>query len=180
MQTDDLTPIIESIGALADTAEADRWKLAEAIYDAFQELPLYSRGLTSGLCLRLKRSTDSIYALRDSFGLKSRLRYESEIPVSHFSTLAHLQGRYDMSDDDCREWLDWVQETNASVREMSIEISTRHTADQKKEFLRAVNRAVRLLTTLYQDSESVSLPQPYRIILKAAMDGLREVLSWGD
>jgi hypothetical protein len=158
---DGLQPIIESIGAIADKAEASKWDLARAIAEAYAEFQPYSRGLTSGLCLRLKRSTDSLYALRDAFELKSRLRYESEIPVSHFSTLSRLQDHFDLTDEDCVNWLDWVRETGASVREMSCEVSTAHEADQRKEWFKKVGRLVKLMTTIYQDAGALGMPEEY-------------------
>jgi hypothetical protein len=161
MSESELQTIVEEIGQLADTAETSRWKVAQAISEAYSELPAYSHGLTSGLCVRLKRSTDSIYAIRDAYDLKSKLRYDSEITVSHFSTLAHLQKRYELDDDTCRSWLDWVQETDASVREMSSEISMSCEADQRQEWFRKIERLVKLMTTIYRDAAGLGMPEEY-------------------
>ena len=166
MNEDGLQEIVESIGVLADTAETSRWKVAQAISEAYSELPAYSHGLTSGLCLRLKRSTDSIYAIRDAYDLKSKLRYDSEITVSHFSTLAHLQKRYELDDDTCRSWLDWVQETGASVRDMSSEISMSCESDQRQEWLKRAKRVSKMFFALFQDAEQVGLPENLYQILK--------------
>lgn len=179
-ENEGLQEIVEAIGALSDKAEADKWAVASAISAAYQELPLYSRGLTSGLCLRLKKSEDSIYNLRNAENLRAGLRYNTDsVTVSHFSTLYHLRDRFRLTDADCVKWLDWVKETGASVREMSMEVSIAHTQDARAAFLRRCGKVAKSLMVLYQDSESVGLPQPLRIVLKSACEGLGKVLEWG-
>jgi hypothetical protein len=176
--SDELQAIVDEIGALADLAEKDKWAVASAIAAAYSELPLYSRGLTSGLCLRLKKSEDMIYNLRDAENLRANLRYNSEtLSVSHFSTLSHLQDKFNLTDSDCVRWLDWAKECSASVRELSCEVSTAHTIDQKKEYFRLVTRMSKLLDRLWEDAESVDMPENLRQLTKAA---LRVLMDWID
>jgi hypothetical protein len=171
---DDLQSIVEEIGALADAMEKDRWKLCAAIAAAFEELPAYSRGLTIGLSARLKKSGDQIYSLRDSEILRSRLRYDTEIPPSHFSTLSRLRDRFNLTDEICIEWLDWVKETGASVREMSCEITIKYTEDGKKAFFRRVIRVQKDVQRLLEEAEAIRLPEQLRALTKSALAVLRE------
>ena len=178
----ELQEIVESIGRLGDIAEGDKWKLAEAVEIAYAEFPAYHHGLTSGLCQRLRKSTDQVYNLRDASALKSKLLVVSELSVSHFASLSRLRDRYDLSDDSCREWLSWAEENEISVRELSMEISTRHTADQRKEFMRRVQKIGREIERLWTDSESVQLPDDLRILTKNALsvlkDWIEKLLEW--
>ena len=178
-----LAKIVESIGGLGDRAESSKWALASAIAAAYTELPLYSRGLTSGLCLRLKKSEDMIYNLRNAENLREKLRYDSDsLHVSHFSTLYHLQDRFNLTDKDCIKWLDWCKETDASVRELSQEITTAYTADQRKEFFKKVDKLDKLLQRIWEEAESVSMPDNLRAVTKDALKVVREwiaqLLEW--
>lgn len=181
--TEGLEEIVESIGALSDKAEKDRWELCAAIANAFEELPAYSRGLTIGLAARLKKSSDQIYSLRDSEILRARLRYDTVIPPSHFSTLSRLQDRFNLTYAECIKWLDWVKETDASVREMSIEVSTAHDADPLKAFMRRVIRVQKDVQRLWNDAETLSMPEQLRALTKSALAVLKEwidnLLEWG-
>jgi hypothetical protein len=185
MSEEALESIVEEIGLLADKAEASKWELAKAISEAYQEMPAYSRGLTSGLCSRLKRSTDSIYGLRDAFDLKNLLDASySLLSVSHFTALAHLKDKYNLTEDDCIRWIDWAEQTDSSVRDMSIEVSTAHCADAKKAYLKLVNRVQKDVERLWADSETIGLPDSLRAACKAALGALRDwiaqLLEWGN
>jgi hypothetical protein len=184
MNEDGLQTIVEAIGVLADTAETSRWKVAQAISEAYSELPAYHHGLTSGLCVRLRKSTDAIYNLRDAFELKNILHVsESSLSVSHYATLSHLRDKYDLTDDDCKEWLELAQENALSVREMSGEISTAYDADPRQAWLKLVKRTARSFYTLFQDAEQIGLPENLYQILKtlSAMicDWEEKLGNWG-
>jgi hypothetical protein len=167
MSESDLQPVIEEIGKLADRAENDKWALAESIAVAYTEFKPYSHGLTSGLCIRLCKSTDAIYNLRDAFELKNLLHVsEPTVSVSHFATLSHLKDKYDLTEDDCREWLGLAQENALSVREMSSEISTAYDADPRQAWLKLAKRTARSFYTLFQDAEQIGLPENLYQILK--------------
>jgi hypothetical protein len=185
MSDESLQAIVEEIGVLADRAEASKWGLAEAVATAYAEFEAYHRGLTSGLCIRLKRSTDMIYALRDAANLRESLRYESDLlTVSHFSTLSHLRDRYELSDDDCRSWLEWAQENCISVREMAIEVSLQRETDARKAFFKRIEKINKLVQLAWQDCESVGLPDNLRAATKIVLSALREwvekLLAWGN
>ena len=174
MSEEALHEVIEAIGALADKTEASKWSLAEAVSTAYMEFKPYSRGLTAGLCARLKRSTDMIYALRDAFDLKSRLRYASEIPVSHFATLSRLKDKFNLTDEDCITWLDWVQETGASVRDMSMEISAAYEEDARKSFFKRIDKISKLVELVWTECESIQMPELLRALTKTSLQVLRE------
>jgi hypothetical protein len=180
----ELAPIIESIGRLNDCAEASRWQVCSAIASAFDELPAYSRGLTAGLCARMHKSTDQIYCLRDSERLRANLRYDTVLSPSIFSTLFHLRDRYNLDDNACREWLDWVKETGASVRDMSQEITTKYTEDSNKAFIKRAMRVQKDVQRLWEDMELIGLPDSIRAVTRAALIVLKEwitaLLEWRD
>ena len=182
--TDELSEVVEAIGKLGDRAEYSKWELSEAVATAYAEFHSYTRGLTAGLCARLRKSTDLIYSLRDAWELKSLLvKSDSPLSVSHFAVLSRLRDRYTLSDDDCREWLTWAEEVGASVREMSIEVSMAHDADPLKSFMRRVEKVGREVQRLWEDCESINLSEDLRALTKAALKVLREwikkLLEWG-
>jgi hypothetical protein len=167
MNESELQPIIEEIGKLADRAESDKWALAESIATAYGEFSAYHHGLTSGLCVRLCKSTDAIYNLRDSWELKNLLHVsEPSLSVSHYATLSHLRDRYDLTEEDCIEWLALAQENALSVRELSSEVSTACELDARKEWLKRAKRVSRMFFTLFQDAEQIGLPENLYQILK--------------
>jgi hypothetical protein len=178
-----LQEVVESIGVLADRAESDKWALAEAIEVAYAEFPAYHHGLTSGLCQRLRKSSDQVYNLRYASALKSKLLVVSVLSVSHFSTLSHLRDKYDLTDEDCKEWIGWAEENGISVREMSIEISTRHTQDAKKAYFRLVLRVQRDVERLWEGAEAIGMPEALwaatRAALKVLKDWIAALLEWG-
>jgi hypothetical protein len=180
---DGLQEIVESIGVLADRAESDKWALAEAVATAYAEFPAYTRGLTAGLCSRLRKSTDLIYGLRDAFNLKSSLKVESDLSVSHFATLSHLRDKYNLTDEECKSWLEWSEENGISVRELSMEISEKYCADAKKAYMKRVERVHKEIEKLWQDSEVIGIPNELRALTKNALRTLIEwvtaLLAWG-
>jgi hypothetical protein len=185
MSDEALQQIISEIGLLADKAEASKWSLAEAVSTAYMEFKPYSRGLTAGLCSRLRKSTDSIYGLRDAWNLKNLLNVsDSALSVSHFATLSRLKDKFNLTEEDCITWLGWAQEIGASVRDMSMEISTAHCADAKKSYLKLVNRVDKDIQRLWDDSETIGLPDSLRAACKAALGALRDwiaqLLEWGN
>jgi len=184
MSDEALQQIISEIGLLSDKAEASKWQLAQAVSEAYSELPAYSRGLTAGLCSRLRKSTDSIYGLRDAWNLKNLLHVSDSLSVSHYATLSHLKDKFNLTEEDCITWLGWAQEIGASVRDMSMEISTAHCADAKKSYLKLVNRVDKDIQRLWDDSETIGLPDNLRAACKAALGVLRDwitqLLAWGN
>ena len=160
--TDTLATVIEIIGRANDLVEKDKWTVCHQIADAFAELPAYSRGLTAGLCHRLKKSSDMIYSMRDAAMLKDRIASEVELSPSHFAALSHLQDRFNLTDDDVRDWLELAAENGMSVRDMSTEISIKHTEDARKAFLRKIQKIERLAFSAYQESELLQIPDALR------------------
>ena len=175
--TDPLQSIVEEIGILADRAESDKWQVAEQIAVAFAEFPAYTRGLTLSLCERLRRSTDSIYGYRDAWELRSLLNVSDSLTVSHYSTLAHLRTRYDLSVDECKDWAAWAEENNIHVRELNQEVTAKHTEDALKQFMRHVAKLGKLVERIWQDCESVGLSETKRAVVRAALGAVREMVK---
>ena len=186
MSDEALSAIVEEIGVLADRAEASKWGLAEAVATAYAEFSAYHRGLTAGLCSRLRKSTDLIYSLRDAWELKNLLvnsDFASDLSVSHFVTLSHLRDRYDLSDDSCREWLEWAQDNEISVRELSTEINARYEEDARKSFFKRIDKISKLVELVWTECETIGMPDTLRVLTKNALRVLREwiaaVVEWG-
>jgi hypothetical protein len=178
-----LASVVEQIGRLADKAEENRWEVARAVSDAYQELPAYSRGLTAGLCTRMKRSSDQVYNLRYAWDFRSLLVVsETTLSVSHFASLYHLKEKYNLTDDECREWIEWAQENNIHVRELSEEISAKYCSDARKMFFKRVLRVQKDIQRLWEDMETIGFPDEIRAVTKAALKVLQDwvtaLLDW--
>ena len=174
MNEDGLQPIIEQIGQLSDRAENDKWALAESIATAYAELGAYHAGLTAGLCERLRKSTDSIYNLRDSWELKSLLHVSDSLSVSHYATLSHLKDKFNLTNEDCITWLDWAGETGASVRDMSMEISAAYEEDARKSFFKRIDKISKLVELVWTECETIGMPELLRALTKSSLQVLRD------
>ena len=155
---DNLQAVVEEIGALNDLAETDKWQVAQKIADAFAEFKPYERGLTAGLCARLRKSSDTIYSYRNAENLRAQLQYIPGLSVSHFVALSDLQKRYRLTDETLKEWIERAQEDNLSVRDLRSEVATEHSQDLRAHWLRKVVRLVRLMDRVLQDAESAGVP----------------------
>ena len=185
MSDEALQEIVEEIGQLADKAEASKWSLAEAVSTAYMEFKPYSRGLTAGLCSRLRKSTDSIYGLRDAWNLKNLLNVsDSALSVSHFATLSRLKDKFNLTEEDCITWLGWAQEIGASVRDMSMEISTAYEEDARKSFFKRIDKISKLVELVWTECESIQMPELLRALTKTSLQVLRDwiaqLLEWGN
>ena len=184
MSEEALQQIISEIGLLSDKAEASKWQLAQAVSEAYSELPAYSRGLTAGLCSRLRKSTDSIYGLRDAWNLKNLLHVSDSLSVSHYATLSHLKDKFNLTEEDCITWLGWAQEIGASVRDMSMEISTAYEEDARKSFFKRIDKISKLVELAWTDCEVVQMPELLRALTKTSLQVLRDwiaqLLEWGN
>ena len=172
---DDLAPVIEQIGKIGDKAEASKWELAEAVSEAFAEFKPYERGLTSGLCARLRKSDDLIYGLRDAYDLRNSLKIiKTSLSVSHFAALSKLRARYDLTDETCINWVEFATDNCLSVREMSMEIGNQYSENARKQFFKRVDKLDKLVQRLWTDAESVDMPAPLRVVTKSALSVLKE------
>lgn len=170
-----LQAIISEIGALSDRADSVRWELCAAIKTAFDELPSYSRGLTTGLMARLHKSSDQIYQLRDAETMREILKIDNPVlSPSHLSTLFHLRERFGMDNEKCQAWEQWAVDCGASVMELRTEIETALNGDEKKEFFRRVLRLSRLVERLWIDAEGVNMPTALREVTKIVLGAVRE------
>jgi len=156
---DNLQAVVEEIGALNDLAETDKWQVAQKIADAFAEFKPYERGLTAGLCVRLRKSSDTIYSYRNAENLRARLQYIPGLSVSHFVALSDLQKRYMLTDETLKDWIERAQEDNLSVRDLRSEVAIEHEQDLRAHWLRKVVRLVRLMDRVLQDAESAGVPE---------------------
>ena len=180
---DNLQAVVEEIGALNDLAETDKWQVAQKIADAFAEFKPYERGLTTGLCQRLRKSSDTIYSYRNAENLRAQLQYIPGLSVSHFVALSDLQKRYMLTDETLKEWIERAQEDNLSVRDLRSEVAIEHSQDLRAHWLRKVVRLVRLMDRVLQDAESAGVPNELWQIAKVAhscvSDFADRVSGWG-
>ena len=165
---DNLQAIVEEIGLLNDSAESSRWQVAQKIADAFAEFEPYERGLTAGLCQRLRKSSDTVYGMRNAENLRDRLGVGTALSVSHFVTLHELVTRYELSDDDCRDWISRAIDDSLSVRDLRSEVALEHEQDLRAHWLRKVSRVAKLMDRILQDAESAGVPDELREIGKVA------------
>ena len=163
---DDILPVIETIGQANDASEVSRWNVCKLISDAYSEFGMYERGLTEGLCSRLKKSTDSIYGMRDAENLRAMLGVEPTLSISHFTTLSRLRVKYHISDEELRDWIAFAEENDLPVRDLSEQVTHQHTEDLKELFLRRSSKVVKSVTRLYFDSEMCGVPEALRSELK--------------
>ena len=126
---DDLAPIIEEIAFIANRAEGNKWLLAEAIYDAFAEMPNHTQGLLQGLCTRLKYTSTQVYNYSHGWRIRSGYDGEAELSVSHFAKLYDLIKQYGLSDHDVLVYIDMAHVENLSVRDLAILVSQNHDPD---------------------------------------------------
>jgi len=129
----ELIEVVESIGRLKDKAEYDKWVLAEAVYDAYQELPNYEKGLTSGLCERLNYTTTQVYNLKHAQEILNRTRFLNTLSVSHYARLYRLQKEFELSDENVLEYLELAHEENWSVSKLAQEVNNNHAEQNHKE-----------------------------------------------
>jgi hypothetical protein len=164
--SESLEYVIAEIGKLNDRADQDKWIVCEAIASAYAELHAYAPGLTAGLCQRLRRSSDAIYLMRDAYIERDRLRVVSELPYSHFSTMYHLQDRYDLSDEEAREWIQLAEEGSWSIRDLRQEVEARCTQNLQKVYMLRAGKLHRQARMAYQDSEYAGVPDKLRLRLQ--------------
>jgi len=180
---DNLQAVVEEIGALNDLAETDKWQVAQKIADAFAEFKPYERGLTAGLCARLRKSSDTIYSYRNAENLRAQLQYIPGLSVSHFVALSDLQKRYMLTDETLKEWIERAQEDNLSVRDLRSEVAIEHSQDLRAHWLRKVVRLVRLMDRVLQDAESAGVPnelwQTAKVAHACVGDFADKVSGWG-
>ena len=184
----ELEDIVESIGKLSDSLEASRWDLCREIETAFSEFHSYSRGLVEGLSKRLRKSTDSIYDMRDAARLEDMLIKSggvSEIPrlsSSHYSVMYGLQDRYEIPIAEVVEWLILAEKEHLHIRELREEVSTKYRDDNRKSLLRSVHKIERLSRRIWEDSESLGMPEDVRESLRTFMsvegDCMDKIKGW--
>jgi hypothetical protein len=155
----DLAQIVSEIGALADAAEASRWQLCRAVSDAYAECGPYERGLTPALCIRLRKSSDTIYDYRDAWRMREELKDGdvSELPYSHYSAMYDLRERYDLTLEQCHDWLEIAASGSLSVRDLRQSVDNAHRENEQKAWIRHLNRLGKLVTIVYQDAGSMKL-----------------------
>ena len=179
---DELNGIVEEIGRLNDSAESSKWQVAEHIAAAYSELPAYHRGLTAGLCVRLRKSSDTIYSMRNAEELRIRLKVQPVLSVSHFVTLSEAQARYSLADNVLIDWLDHARDCNMSVRNLREALTAAHVEDNKSAWMRKVRRVHKLVNDLLQDAEMVALPeslyQALKILVAMVGDFIGQLDKW--
>jgi hypothetical protein len=180
---DNLQSIVEEIGLVNDSAEASKWQVAQKIADAFAEFPSYHPGLTQGLCHRLRKSSDTIYNMRNAENLRDSLKVDPVLSVSHFVALHELKERYALTDDSIREWVSHALDCSMSCRELRQAVSEAHIMDAKSAWKRKVARVVKLMTTVMLEAEGAGVTEKIYQDTKTAVlvvqDWAVSVGEWG-
>jgi hypothetical protein len=179
----ELEHIISEIGNLNDKAESSRWDVAEKIATAYAEFKPYERGLTMGLCNRLRKSADTVYGYKHAEELRSRLKVDPVLSVSHFVALHELKERYALTDDSVREWVSHAEDCSMSCRELRQAVSEAHVIDARANWRRKVVRMNRLMTTIMVEAESAGVPnelwQATKTVQSCVSDWTVRVQGWG-
>ena len=150
---DNLLPIVEEIGRIKDGVELNRWELAEKIHDAYSEFSQYERGLTSGLCQRLKYTPANLYNYRNAWDLKQECSITG-LSVSHFARLYGLAEKYLLSKDQVTEYLELAESESWSVAQLSKEVAQNHDEDTKEHYQKSIKRLISLIVNVLNDPEN--------------------------
>lgn len=192
---DEIKQIVEEIGTTYDCAENNRWEVCRLIEAAYSEFPSYTRGLTESLKIRLKKSSDSIYSMRDAWRMReeiSKFRGVSDIgdlglSSSHFSSMYCLRERYNLLIETCFNWLVLAAQECLSVRALCAEVSIQNRESERKSILRAVGKIERLSKRIYQEAEYTQMPEKLRRLTRTFigrqtywMGAVREWLELAD
>jgi len=152
---DELLPIIEQIGALKDGVEVNRWELAEMIHTAYAEFPQYERGLTSGLCQRLKYTPANLYNYKNAWDLKSRFAITvPELTVSHYSKMHSLETKYSLEGQEIYDYLYLAEENDWSGVKLAQEVAQNHSEDTNEHYLKSIRRLILLIVNVLNDPEN--------------------------
>jgi len=184
----DLEQIVEQIGLLGDSFEISRWELCRAIETAYSELPAYTKGLTESLARRLKKSSDSVYSMRDAWRLREdieKYRGKSEdigLSSSHWGVMYSLRERFDLENSVVFEWLELAASESMSVRDLSAEVSSQYREDEKKGIKRIIRKVERLTGRMYQDFEGAGVPEGIRkdaqVYMSVQADLFAKLADW--
>ena len=152
----DLAPIIEQIGAYKDGVEKDRWKLAEMVNTAYAEFPQYERGLTSGLCQRLKYTPANVYNYRNGYHMKEIVLFgnKPDLSVSHYAKMYNLCKTYELEFPEIQEYLELAESESWSVLQLAREISANHSEDTNEHYLKSIKRLISLIVNVLNDTEN--------------------------
>ena len=150
---DELLPIIEQIGALKDGVEVNRWELAEMIHTAYAEFPQYERGLTSGLCQRLKYTPANLYNYRNAWSLKADFP-DTDLSVSHYARLYGLAEKYKLSAEVVESYLILAEEESFSVAQLAKEVAQNHDENTNDKYLKSIKRLILLIVNVLNDPEN--------------------------
>jgi hypothetical protein len=125
---------VNHIGELTDMINVDKWKLAEAIHDAYAEFEPYKQNLTSALCQRCKLSSTQIYNLRNAWSMKLAIPAFMDAPilsVSHYAKVFDLSKIYGLTLDQEIDYLNYAFDGVWSVVQLAQEVEGNH--DMKTE-----------------------------------------------
>jgi hypothetical protein len=167
-----LEEIVESIGALNDKANTDKWEVSKAIFDAFEELPHHTQGLTNGLCNRLKVSTTAIYNYRDAYQLKAWFGY-FPLSVSHYSRMHNLAEQLNLTPGDISQYFEIAVEEGWSVSKMVQEVTQNHMDSEQKEKI-TYCRWLKTMRKIWQFGLFNAMPKDVREAYYKLMQSLEE------
>jgi len=172
---DDLTPVIEAIGALSDSTESGRWEIAEAIHDAFAEFPAYTQGLLQGLCNRLKYTSTNIYNYKNAWEVRSEYLGETKLSVSHFSKLHTLRNKYKLTEHDVLTYIDLAETGDWSALKLEQEVSGNHEPDPDEAYKRKFQRFVKLMRSIWNDPQFGNVDKDTRAVYYDLLGELEKI-----
>jgi hypothetical protein len=152
--------VVDHIGKLTDMVNSDKWKLAEAVHDAYSEFPSHTQNLTSALSQRCKLSTTQLYNLRDAWELRS---WFGEVPlsVSHYGRMHTLSVQLNLSPGDISQYFELAVEEGWSVSKMVQEVTQNHMDNSQKEKI-TYCRWLKTMRKIWQYSMFNALPKDVR------------------
>ena len=172
----DLAPIIEQIGALSDKTEAGRWQIAEAIFDAFDELPHHTQGLLQGLCIRLKYSPTNVYNYKKAWQIRAGYFGQSNLSVSHYAKIYDLISQYELVDHDVLMYIEMADAESWSVQKLAQEVAGNHEPDPDGKYKKKRERFKKLMRSLWNDPQfHEEVPKILRDIYYQVLKGLEKI-----
>ena len=170
--------VIDEIGRLNDLVDTDKWKVAEAVHDAFQEFPHHTQGLLQGLTTRLKVSTTQIYSYRD--GWEAQKKYYGDgfsLSVSHMAKALNLSNQFDLTDEDTFEYLETAKEEGWSVAKLAQEISGNHDPNPEEKERKTFEKMIKTMRLVWTYQIFNQVPEHTRTYFYRALKELEDYIN---
>ena len=179
----DFTAVIQPIATEWRQGEAHRWECCKLIHEAYAELGQYRDGLTAALCHELILGDDQVRNLGHAWDMRQRVALDPELirlclNITHFSRMYGLQIQYNLTDDDCTEWLKEAANNSFSVAKLAYEVAQVHDGDPELTFQKRTASLYKLARRWWQDSETYHIPDHIRAAARALVELLNPENEW--